>query len=98
MENKTFFELVIRVLGRTKRAIEMITGSKIFKEKETLIISNIQASQKIKNIHIKVNGLDLFDIFFLDKSGKVLKIENDVYIDQIKNILENETKIFFSFN
>ncbi len=98
MESKLYFETIIRALGSSHRAIEMITGSKIFKEKETLIISNIQASQKIKNIHIKVNGLDLFDIFFLDKSGKVLKIENDVYIDQLKNILENETKIFFSFN
>ncbi len=59
-----------------------MTGSKIFEEKETLVISNIQANEKIKNIHIEVNSLDLFGIFSLDKPGKILKMEKDVYIEK----------------
>ena len=51
-----FYELVIKVLGKNKNAIELITGAKLFKdEKNNLIISNIKASQKIKNIHINYN-------------------------------------------
>ena len=96
MENKAFFELVIRVLGRTKRAIEMITGSKIFYEKETLVISDIKASNKVKNIHIKLNGLDLIDVFYLDKAGKVINTDKDVHIDQLKEFIEKESEVYFS--
>lgn len=97
MENKFFFETAIKILGRTKEAIEMMTGSKIFYEKESLVISDIQASEKIKNIHIKLNELDLVDIFYLDKAGNVLTIDNNIYIGQIKEIIEDKTDVLFSF-
>ena len=57
-----------------------------------------QYSDKWKNIHTKVNSLDLFGIFFLDKPGKVLKMEKDVYIEQLKNIIKRETNVYFLFN
>ncbi len=93
-----FYELVIKVLGKNKNAIELITGAKLFKdEKNNLIISNIKASQKIKNIHINYNEeTDLINILFFNRKGKLIKAEREVYIDMVKKIVEEETNTYFS--
>ncbi len=93
-----FYETIAYVLGGSIEMIETMTGAILFKtSKDGLYIKDIKASKKVKNIHVVYNeGADLINIFFMDKDYKETKVVRDIYIDQVKDIIEKTTGIYFS--
>ena len=93
-----FYKTIAYVLGGSKGMIEAITGARLFKTSgDGLYIQDIKASKKIKNIHVVYNeGADLINIFFMDKDYNEIKFVRDVYIDQVKEIIEETTEIYFA--
>jgi len=51
-------------------------------------ISNTSAV-KYGTVRITLNGSDLYNITIKNKNGKLLNTKNDVYFDQLNNVLES---------
>lgn len=51
-------------------------------------ISNTSAV-KYGTVRITLNGSDLYDITLKNKNGKLLNTLNDIYCDQLNDVLEN---------
>ena len=93
-----FYESIAYVLGGKKEMIEAMTGAELLKtSKDNLCIIDIKESKEVKNIYVIYNeGMDLINIFFMDSGYKEIKVVRDVYIDQVKEIIEKTTGIHFS--
>ena len=51
-------------------------------------ISNTSAV-KYGTVRITLNGSDLYDITIKNKNGKLLNTKNDIFFDQLNDVLEN---------
>ena len=51
-------------------------------------ISNTSAV-KYGTVRIALNGSDLYNITIKNKNGKLLNTKNDIYFDQLNNVLES---------
>lgn len=94
-------EYIAKILGGAG-SIRMMTGCKVYAldNDEGLVLADLP-NNKYNFVTIKYNiGTDLFDVNF--KKSVRFKITNskdmnDIYIDQLKHLVESETGLYLTF-
>lgn len=99
--NQIIAQEILNVIGSTSRLTVMIGAKDFVAIDNGLQFGLKRASKGINKIIIKLNGLDLYDIELGNYSSrkfeyKTKEIINNVYCDQLKEILESETGLYFS--
>lgn len=101
MTNQVVAQEILRQMGGIGR-ISMMTGAKNFVASENSVVFKIGkgAKNKITNIKIELNAMDLYDVTFFrvwgTKITEIKKVES-IYNDMLKSTFENETGFYLSF-
>lgn len=76
-------------------ALKMMGAHDMYADNGDLVFK-IKGSKKWKHIRIHLNGLDLYDITFTTwrKDKKTEHVVNDIYNDQLHDIIERETGLY----
>ena len=95
-ESSEAYKEILNQLGGNK--FKVMTGSKNFaysNEGNTLTFKlGSGAKKSITYISITLNSMDLYDIKFMDRKGKVISEFNDIYADQLTTIFTQETGFY----
>lgn len=94
MTDKTTAITIINQLGGNR--FIMMTGARNFACTDTAMTFSIPRINKIKYIRITLNGLDLYDIDFINTKIETIKRISDVYADQLQDIFTQETGLYTS--
>lgn len=100
MSNQVVAQEILRQMGGIRR-ISIMTGAKNFVASENCITFKIGkgAKNKITNIKIELNAMDLYDVTFFriwgTKITTVKKVDG-IYNDMLKETFENETGFYLS--
>ena len=92
------YEIILQQLGG--RMFIAMTGAKLMCDGDYKLIAKIKGSKKVNHIEISLNGKDLYDIRFCKIRSLDLVTDytmNDIYCDQLVDIIEKETGLFLHF-
>jgi hypothetical protein len=92
---------IIEQLGGTGRLSVMI-GANAFVADTNNVMFGFKGCRKFNKIRITLNGLDLYDVELMKYSPSKLEITKtetveNVYADQMKELIEDRTGLFLSF-
>ena len=91
-------ETIIKQLGGANR-LKMFTGAKQFFALKNGVVFKI-GNRKINYVKITLNPNDLYDVYFAKTRGMKMtnvKEYQDIYFDQLKNVFEEATGMYLSF-
>ena len=72
-------------------AIRMSWGfNRPFSIEDTGYRFNVQGHHHRGYVYIFLNGMDLFDIYYTSTQNNIKKVRNDIYIDQLIEILDTD--------
>lgn len=96
MENTELMQVAKTIRSQIHPTVLMCAAARSFHATEnkeglfgiSFIISN---TSKIKYATVKIylNGSDLYDIKIINKRGRYLEVKNDIYCDQLSEVLES---------
>lgn len=84
---------VLQQLGGNK-FIAMTGANTFLKDKNSIRFKLPRAKNSIKWVVIKLTSMDLYDITFMTRSGKVVKKVDGIYFDQLQEIFTNNTGLY----
>ena len=95
------YEIILQQLGGRK--FIAMTGATVMRDGDNKLIAKIKGSKKYNHVEISHNSLDLYDIRFVKIGGQktmyaIKKDEtfNNVYADNMVNLIESETGLYLS--
>lgn len=95
------YEIILSQLGG--RMFTAMTGARLMHEGDNKLVAKIKGSKTCNHLEISLNSMDLYDIrfckigtaktFYAIKNDRTL---NNVYAEDMKGIIEEETKLYLS--
>ena len=94
-------EIILQQLGGNM--FIAMTGAKVYSDGDSKLVAKIKGSRTCNHLEISLNSMDLYDIrfckigtaktFYEMKSDKTL---NNIYAEDMKGIIEEETQLYLS--
>jgi hypothetical protein len=91
---------IVSQLGGAGRLVRFIGLSLVLETNDGAILKFPKSPLKVNMVKITLNGLDLYDIEFLNSHGanlKTVSVENDVYAEDLVSFFERNTGLYLSF-
>ena len=97
----TTYEIILQQLGG--RQFIAMTGARLMHDGDNKLIAKIKGSKTCNHLEITLNSMDLYDIRFckIGTAKTMFAIKNDktfnnIYFDDMKGLIEEETKLYLS--
>ena len=91
---------IIEQLGGAGRLVRFIGLSLVLETNDGAVLKFPKSPLKVNMVKITLNGLDLYDIEFLNSHGlnlKTLAVEKNVYAEDLVSFFERNTGLYLSF-
>lgn len=98
-DNKEISQTIYNQLGGTSKLKAMIGAKDFTYDKDGNVGFKFPTSKNINYIKIRLNSKDLYDIEFgkiVKFDYKIIKVEKDVYNDQLKKVIESNIGKYLS--